>query len=113
MINAIGIAVILSYDFTKQEDFQIKHNNALVEPISSRKMINYEGKPVLEITCKYSILMDEDTECKTINDYAGKISPFLRSIVGLGLVRTENYHLHHVDKPTKHIKEIIEELLEQ
>ncbi|KXY36743.1 hypothetical protein AT269_27545 [Bacillus cereus] len=112
MINAIGIAFIISYDLANTDSFQVEQSNALIESISSRKMINNEGKPVLEIACKYNILMNEDTECITINDYTGKISPFLRSIVGPGLVITENYYLNHVDKPTKHIKEIIKELLE-
>ncbi|KUF27513.1 hypothetical protein AMR94_23190 [Bacillus sp. G3(2015)] len=112
MINAIGIAVILSYDFTNKGIFHVKQCNALIESINSKSMKDYKGNPVLEITCKYSILMEEDNECKTIDDYAGKISPFLRSIVGSGLVRTENYYLNHVDKPTKHINEIINELLE-
>ncbi|MEF7557351.1 cytoplasmic protein [Bacillus thuringiensis] len=117
MINAIGIAVILSYDFNNRNKFFLNENNALVEIIESKKMIDYKGNPVIELTCKYSILIDRDIDCKSLDDYAGKVFPFLSSVVGHGLVRTENYRFSFTDTPTnkqpqpKHIKEIIEDFL--
>ncbi|MBL3820740.1 cytoplasmic protein [Bacillus sp. BSL6] len=117
MINAIGIAVILSYDFNNKNKVFLNKNNAIVEIIESKKMIDYKGNPVIELTCKYSILLDIDIDCKSLDDYAGKVFPFLSSVVGYGLVRNENYLFSYTDKTTnkqphpKHIKEIIEDLL--
>ncbi|PEF99665.1 cytoplasmic protein [Bacillus toyonensis] len=117
MINAIGIAVILSYDFNNKNKVYLSESNALIEVIESKNMIDYEGNPVIELTCKYSILIDRDIDCKSLDDYAGKVFPFLSSVVEYGLVRNENYHFSYTDKTTnkqpqpKHIKEIIEDLL--
>ncbi|MDZ4541633.1 cytoplasmic protein [Bacillus cereus] len=117
MINAIGIAVILSYDFNNRNKVYLNETNALIEIIESKNMIDYEGNPVIELTCKYSILIDRDIDCKSLDDYAGKVFPFLSSIVGRGLVRNENYRFSFTDTTTnkqpqpKHIKEIIEDFL--
>ncbi|PFY54905.1 cytoplasmic protein [Bacillus toyonensis] len=117
MINAIGIAVILSYDFNNKNKVYLNKSNALIEIIKSKNMIDYGGNPVIELTCKYSILIDRDADCKSLDDYAGKVFPFLSSVVEIGLVRNENYHFAYTDATTynqpqpKHIKEIIEDLL--
>ncbi|MEB9947043.1 cytoplasmic protein [Bacillus cereus] len=116
MINAIGIAVILSYDFNNKNKVYLNESNALIEIIDSKNMFDYKGNPVIELTCKYSILMERDIDCKSLDDYAGKVYPFLSSIVESGLVRNENYRFSYVDSTTKqthpkHIKEILEDLL--
>ncbi|PHA38303.1 cytoplasmic protein [Bacillus wiedmannii] len=117
MINAIGIAVILSYDFNNKNKVYLNENNALIEIIESNNMIDYKGNPVIELTCKYSILIDRELDCKSLDDYAGKVFPFLSSVVGQGLVRNENFCFSYTDTTTykqpqpKHMKEILEDLL--
>ncbi|MGG2091908.1 cytoplasmic protein [Bacillus sp. S13(2024)] len=112
MINAIGIAVIISYDLNIKDKIYFKDNNALIEIIESKNKFDYEGNPLLELTCKYSIFMEEDINCKSLDDYAGHVFPFLNSKVKNMLVRNENYHFSHINQSNlKSIKEIMNEIL--
>ncbi|WP_410982820.1 cytoplasmic protein [Bacillus cereus] len=116
MINALGLAFILSNKPEKKKKVYLNDRFALIDIIESKDVYDSEGNPLVELTCKYSIYLDEKYYCKSLDDYTGQVFPFLSAKIGKGLVRNLNYHSSYVDvydkkPPVKEIRSRMEEVI--
>ena len=116
MINAIGIAFILSNKPEKKKKVYLNDRFALIDIFDSKDVYDSEGNPLVELTCKYSIYLDEKYYCKSLEDYTGQVFPFLKEKIGKGLVRNLNYYSSHIDiydkkPPVKEIRNLMEQVI--
>ena len=114
MINAIGISTSLTYDLDFNEKVCYQSHDGIIELIETKRVIDVHNKPALELTCKYSIYLPDDPNCKSLQDYASHVFPFL-SFKLRRLIRNETYKLTQVDAPfdgsnSLHISEVIKKL---
>ncbi|KAA0965843.1 hypothetical protein FQ087_06135 [Sporosarcina sp. ANT_H38] len=102
MIKIVGKAEFLT---SKSEShYNIYQRNARIEPFESQRLKDLDGKPHYIIACKFEILLEEDSDCKSKNDYVGKVKPFLDSLLDSSLIlNTQNYSISQVDTTLKHI----------
>lgn len=102
MIKIIGTVEFLT---SKSESYyNIHQENARIEPFKIQNRFDYDGTPGYKITCKFEILLEEDSLCKSKNDYVGKIKPFLDSLLDTTIIlNTHYYNISQVDTPIKHI----------
>ncbi|MDZ5609506.1 cytoplasmic protein [Bacillus pseudomycoides] len=115
MINALGLAFILSNKPEKKKVY-LNDRFALIDIIESKDVYDSEGNPLVELTCKYSIYLDEKYYCKSLDDYTGQVFPFLSAKIGKGLIRNLNYHFSYVDvydkkPPVKEIRSRMEQVI--
>ncbi|ENQ3076886.1 cytoplasmic protein [Bacillus multifaciens] len=116
MINAIGIAFILSNKPEKKKKVYLNDRFALIDVFESKDVYDSEGNLLVELTCKYSVYLDEKYYCKSLEDYTGQIFPFLKEKIGKGLVRNLNYYSSHIDiydkkPPVKEIRNLMEQVI--
>ncbi|HDX9579462.1 cytoplasmic protein [Bacillus cytotoxicus] len=116
MINAIGIAFILSKKPEKKKKVYLNDRFALIDIFESKDVYDSDGNPLVELTCKYSIYLDEKYYCKSLDDYTGQIFPFLKEKIGNGLVRNLNYYSSRIDiydkkPPVKEIRGLMEQVI--
>ncbi|ABS22205.1 cytoplasmic protein [Bacillus cytotoxicus] len=116
MINAIGLAFILSNKLEKKKRVYLNDRFALIDILESKEVYDSEGNPLVELTCKYSIYLDEKYYCKSLDDYTGQVFPFLSAKVGKGLVRNLNYYFSHIDlydkkPPVKEIRQLMKQVI--
>ena len=61
LINAIGLVFILTNKHEKKKKVYLNEKFALIDIIDSKEVIDDEGNSLVELTCKYSIYLDENT----------------------------------------------------
>ena len=71
MINAIGLVLYLQIN-TRKKKVYLNEKFALIDIIDSKEVFDDEGNPLVELTCKYSIYLDEKYYCKSLDDYTDK-----------------------------------------
>ena len=90
---------MVSYSYlqinTKKKKVYLNEKFALIDIIDSKEVIDDEGNSLVELTCKYSIYLDEKYYCKSLDDYTGQV--FLSAKIGKGLLRNLNYYFSYVD----------------
>ena len=59
MINAIGLVLYLQIN-TRKKKVYLNEKFALIDIIDSKEVFDDEGNPLVELTCKYSIYLDEN-----------------------------------------------------
>lgn len=116
LINALGLAFILSNKPEKKKKVYLNDRFALIDIIESKDVYDSEGNPLVELTCKYSIYLDEKYYCKSLEDYTGQVFPFLSAKIGRGLVRNLNYYFSYVDvydkkPPVKEIRNLMKQII--
>jgi len=115
LINAIGLVFILTNKHEKKKKVYLNEKFALIDIIDSKEVIDDEGNPLVELTCKYSIYLDEKYYCKSLDDYTGQVFPFLSAKIGKGLLRNLNYYFSYVDAydkkpPVKEIRPLMKQV---
>jgi len=80
MIFTTGIVSFLSNDLKPTVKIVKKSRTIRLEIIERSEVFSKsKQKNITKITCKYAALLIEDWECKSINDYIGKVKPFLEN----------------------------------
>lgn len=112
MIQVIGIVRFLSS--SSKEHFIIKSKNAFIEPfdIETTSRRNADGSHEYRISCKYVILLEEDSQCKSSSDYVGKVSSLLNKLLGNVWITTTQHYIKKVDIPVNHIADYFDNVLD-
>jgi hypothetical protein len=99
MVNATGFVTFLTYKLDPK--FYINRDHNLIK-ISSFKTVNdVDGNPAFEVTCKYSVYLPVHYECKSLEDYTGKVYPFLVNFLKRNIIRTEVHLLTYKLPPQR------------
>ncbi|RFT61566.1 cytoplasmic protein, partial [Bacillus clarus] len=53
MINAVGLAFILTNKLEKKKKVYLNDKFALIDIIDAKEVYDSEGNPLVELTCKY------------------------------------------------------------
>lgn len=99
MVNANGFVTFLTYNLDPK--FYINRDHNLIK-ISSYKNVNdSEGNPAYEVTCNYSVYLPVHYECRSLEDYTGKVYPFLVHFLKRNIIRTEVHNLTYKLPPQR------------
>ncbi|KIL45033.1 hypothetical protein [Jeotgalibacillus soli] len=80
MIKATGIVRFYSRDIsTAQNEIYLHDSNVKIEVISCSEPFIYQEKPCIEVKANFIILLERKPYCKSLEDYAGFVFPFMRS----------------------------------
>lgn len=98
MVNATGFVTFLTYHLDPK--FYINRDHNLIKISSYKTVHDLEGNPAFEVTCKYSVYLPVHYECKSLEDYTGKVYPFLVRFLK-NIVRTEVHNLSYKLPPQR------------
>lgn len=95
MIYASGVVTFLSNNkkFTRK-----KSRTIALEVIEVTQSVD---DSVAKTICKYVVLLPRSYECKTLEDYTGKIKPFLQKSIDTPIVSVQVSHLNYASYHAK------------
>ncbi len=96
MIYAQGIVSFLSKDSVPTSNTYLKNNRVHLEITETAKRHSTAGRSqTLEITCRYRASLNEDYTCRSLEDYNGKVKPFLQKHIDGLIYRVEVHYLRY------------------
>ena len=97
MIYVKGIISFLSNSKLPKSKIYMKNKfvSMKIIDITERFSTNEEEQSVV-ITCSFTVSMDEDYTCKSLEDYNGKVKPFLHKYIKNLIYRVEIHHLNYL-----------------
>lgn len=98
MVNAIGYVTFLTYELNHK--FSIRKNHNVIKIHSYKEVADQYNRPAYEVTCKYSIYLPAHYECKSLEDYTGRVYPFLEQFLR-NITRTEVHSLTYKEPPIR------------
>lgn len=104
----IGSATIYSNNLNLEKEYTSENGISFIEVIkSSIKHINDD--PLIEFDIMFVIQMQRDPECKSSEDYTGKVFPFLAELLKTTISSVKIYKIDESEGPLtlKHITEIL------
>lgn len=81
MVQVTGQTKIVSKNYDGKDKFIYKKGKSTIEVINSTNVIDYDNIPAKELICNYTVLIDICDECKSLQDYTGKVFPHLKKIL--------------------------------
>lgn len=98
MVNAIGYVTFLTYELNQK--FSIRKNHNVIKLHSYKEIADLYNRPAYEVTCKYSVYLPAHYECKSLEDYTGRVYPFLEHFLR-NIIRTEVHSLTYKEPPIR------------
>lgn len=98
MIYASGVVSFLSNNRDFKSIVNRKNKNISLE-VRERSTSQEEND---KISCKFTALLPRSYECKTLEDYTGKIKPFLQQAIRTTIVSVEVSHLNYASSRAIH-----------
>ncbi|MET3656762.1 MULTISPECIES: hypothetical protein [Sporosarcina] len=97
MIYVKGIVSFLSNSKLPKTKTYMKNKfvSMKIIEITERYSTTEEEQSVV-ITCSFTVSMDEDYVCKSLEDYNGKVKPFLQKHIKSLIYRVEIHHLNYL-----------------
>ncbi|WP_421102905.1 hypothetical protein ACOKXV_09195 [Sporosarcina psychrophila] len=97
MIYVKGIISFQSFSKLPKSKIYMKNKfvNMKIIEITERFSTTEEEQYVV-ITCSFTVSMDEDYACKSLEDYNGKVKPFLQKYIKSLIYRVEIHHLNYL-----------------
>lgn len=97
MIYVKGIVSFLSNSRLPKSKIYMKNKfvSMKIIEITERISTTEEEKSVV-ITCSFIVSMDEDYTCKSLEDYTGKVKPFLQKYIKSLIYRVEIHNLNYL-----------------
>ncbi|KAA0965631.1 hypothetical protein FQ087_04875 [Sporosarcina sp. ANT_H38] len=107
MIYAKGIISFQSNSIPTKSKIYMKNVNVKMEILEITKRSSSTGEEQsIVITCSYIAHLNEHYECKSLEDYNGKVKPFLQKYIKNLIYRVEVHHLNYLrsgkKKPITH-----------
>ena len=97
MIYAQGVISFLAKDILPTSTTYLKNNRLHLEIVEiAERHSATGGAQSLEITCRYTAFLREDYNCKSLEDYNGKVKPFLQEQIGCLIFRVEVHYLNYM-----------------
>lgn len=97
MIYAEGIISFLSKDIVPTSNTYMKNDLVHMEIIEITERYSTTNRTKsLEITCRYTASLNENYECKSLEDYNGKVKPFLQKQIDHLIYRVEVHYLNYM-----------------
>ncbi len=103
MIHATGLVTFLSYTLNTNNKIYKQSKNVHMEITDYQNVIDIDNQSAIKVTCKYSILIPEKYQCKSLEDYTGQVFPALKVHINR-IVRTEVYNITYVPPSINHIR---------
>ncbi|MCZ2258126.1 hypothetical protein [Sporosarcina sp. G11-34] len=94
MIYASGVVSFLSNN-TDRKSIVNRRNRTITLEFIERIPSENNGSTSEKITCKFTVLLPRSYECKTLEDYTGKIKPFLQASIKKVIVSVAISHLNY------------------
>lgn len=97
MIYAQGVVSFLSKGIIPTSTTYLKNNRVHMEivGITERKTVPGDSQ-AFEITCRYTASLYENYACKSLEDYNGKVKPFLQEQIDCLIFRVEVHYLRYM-----------------
>lgn len=98
MIYAQGIVSFLSKNIVSTTSTTyLKNARVHIEIIEITERHSAAGGPqIFEVTCRYTASLYEDYACRSLEDYNGKVKPFLQRQLDCLVLRVEIHYLRYV-----------------
>ncbi|WP_318618038.1 hypothetical protein [Sporosarcina sp. YIM B06819] len=97
MIYATGIISFLSKDIVPTSATYLKNDRVHMEIVEIAERHSPAGGPqTFEVTCRYTASLYEDYACRSLEDYNGKVKPFLQKQIGCLIFRVEVHYLRYM-----------------
>ena len=97
MIYVRGIVSFLSNSKLPKSKIYMKNKFVSMKIIdSSEHFSTSEEEQSVVVTCSFTVSMDEDYLCKSLEDYNGKVKPFLQKYIKNLIYRVEIHHLNYL-----------------
>ncbi|MBO0600556.1 hypothetical protein I2483_02665 [Sporosarcina sp. E16_3] len=96
MIYVKGIVSFLSNKKLPKSKTYMKNKFVSMKIIEVTKRFSTTGEEYVVITCNFTVSMDEDYACKSLEDYNGKVKPFLQKYIKSLIYRVEIHHLNYL-----------------
>ena len=96
MIYATGIVSFLSKSNAPKSKVYMKNSRVHMEIIEiADRHVTAEGIQSIEVTCRFKASLNEDYDCKSLEDYNGKVKPFLQRYIKNLIYRVEVHDLRY------------------
>lgn len=97
MIQARGVVSFLSNSTEKIGKFNRKNNKISMKVIEKTELSSEDcAGSAVKITCIFSANLPRSFECKSLEDYTGKIKPFLKDTINRVIISVEIHHLNYL-----------------
>lgn len=97
MIYAQGVISFLSKDIIPTSTTYLKNNRVHMEIVEiAERNPTADGPQAFEITCRYTASLYENYACKSLEDYNGKVKPFLQEQIDCLIFRVEVHYLRYM-----------------
>ncbi|MFD1206469.1 MULTISPECIES: hypothetical protein [Sporosarcina] len=98
MIKVVGTVEFLTPKSSSH--YNIRKRKARIQPVETEQLTTRDGALSYKISAKFEILLEKDYNCKSENDYVGKVKPFLDSLIVSSLIlNTQIYSIGQVYFP--------------
>lgn len=98
MIYASGVVSFLTDGKKSPGKFDFKNDVILLEVIGKNSG-DCDGSAI-KVICKFNALIPRSFECKSLEDYTGKIKPFLQKFIQSTVLSVEIHHLNYSRRTT-------------
>lgn len=96
MIYVKGIVSFLATDPVPKSKNYKKNKRVHIQIMNVNERNTVEGAQSLELTCNFTAYLNEDYTCKSLEDYNGKVKPFLQQQLKTLIYRVEVHYLNYV-----------------
>ena len=97
MIYVKGIISFLSNGKLPKSKIYMKNKFVSMKIIEiTERFSTTEEEQSVVITCSFTVSMDEHYACKSLEDYNGKVKPFLEKYIKSLIYRVEIHHLNYL-----------------
>ena len=97
MIYAEGIISFLSKDIVPTSKVYLKNNRVHMKIIEvAERHSTASSTQSFEITCRYTASLNEEYDCRSLEDYNGKVKPFLQKQIDCLIFRVEVHYLRYM-----------------
>ncbi len=98
MIYASGMVTFISRRKTIPKGF-IRNNKTLsLKVVGQPEMVSEGTDSVMKIRCRFRALLPERIECRSLEDYTGKIKPFVQQSIKSIVMSVEIHHLNYTSR---------------
>lgn len=94
MIYASGVVTLLLNNKASDSIKKLKSRTVSLEVIEEITPADSNGSTG-KIICKYTAILPRSFECKTLEDYTGKIKPFLQKSIDNVIISVQVSHLNY------------------
>ncbi|MBO0587380.1 hypothetical protein [Sporosarcina sp. E16_8] len=97
MIYVKGIVSFLSNSKLPKSKIYMKNKFVSMKVIEiNQRISSTDEEQSVVITCSFTVSMDEDYICKSLEDYTGKVKPFLQKYIKSLIYRVEIQNLNYL-----------------